>query len=144
MYLPETRAVSDLPVSIAVAVPATSGCCAKPYLPLMLIVDCLDLTPLPVSPISHSRFLREARSIPQLALLGPRAALCPRLPVFSFLVLTPSGGFLHHNFVAALLNDLFGVQTRGGCACAGPYAQDLLGIDEPLAARYEQVLVEDR
>ncbi|KAF0310154.1 tRNA-cytidine(32) 2-sulfurtransferase [Amphibalanus amphitrite] len=73
----------------------------------------------------------------------PRSSLCPRLPVFSFLVVTPSGAFLHHNFVAALLNDLFGVQTRGGCACAGPYAQDLLGIDETLAARYERVLVED-
>lgn len=83
--------------------------------------------------------------MPQLALLGPRGpGACARLPVFSFLVATPSGGFLHHNFVTALLNDLFGVQARGGCACAGPYAQDLLGIDETLAARFEHVLVEDR
>ncbi len=29
--------------------------------------------------------------------------------------------FLHYNFVCALLNDLFGIQTRGGCQCAGPY-----------------------
>ena len=30
------------------------------------------------------------------------------------------GEYLHHNFVVALLNDLFGIQTRGGCSCAGP------------------------
>lgn len=29
--------------------------------------------------------------------------------------------FLHYNFVSTLLNDLFGIQVRGGCACAGPY-----------------------
>ena len=36
---------------------------------------------------------------------------------------------LHHNFVVALLNDLFGIQARGGCSCAGPYGHRLLGID---------------
>ena len=36
--------------------------------------------------------------------------------------------FLHYNFVCALLNDLFGVQSRGGCQCAGPYSQHLLGL----------------
>ena len=44
--------------------------------------------------------------------------------------------YLHHNFVVALLNDLFGIQARGGCSCAGPYGHRLLGIDleqlEPL------------
>ena len=33
-----------------------------------------------------------------------------------------SGKYLHHNYVSTLLNDLFGIQSRGGCACAGPYA----------------------
>ncbi|KAB1210591.1 putative cysteine desulfurase [Morella rubra] len=37
---------------------------------------------------------------------------------------------LHGPFVAALMNDLFGIQARGGCACAGPYAHTLLNIDE--------------
>ncbi|KAJ1487475.1 hypothetical protein T484DRAFT_3629319 [Baffinella frigidus] len=36
---------------------------------------------------------------------------------------------LHHNFVVALLNDLFGIQSRGGCSCAGPYGMDLYHID---------------
>lgn len=67
-----------------------------------------------------------------------------RLPILSFVVRHPQSGLLlHHNFVCAVLNDVFGVQARGGCACAGPYAQDLLGIDEDLAQRYEKLLVED-
>ena len=36
--------------------------------------------------------------------------------------------YLHHNFVVALLNDLFGIQARGGCSCAGPYGHRLLAI----------------
>lgn len=36
---------------------------------------------------------------------------------------------LHYGYVVALLNDLFGIQARGGCSCAGPYGHDLLGMD---------------
>jgi len=36
---------------------------------------------------------------------------------------------LHYNFVIALLNDLYGIQGRGGCSCAGPYGHRLYGID---------------
>jgi selenocysteine lyase/cysteine desulfurase len=36
---------------------------------------------------------------------------------------------LHHNFAVALLSDLFGIQVRGGCMCAGPYGHQLLHID---------------
>ena len=41
-----------------------------------------------------------------------------------------TGRFLHWNFVTSLLNDLFGIQCRGGCACAGPYGMELLGLEE--------------
>ena len=37
--------------------------------------------------------------------------------------------YLHHNFAVAVLNDLFGIQARGGCSCAGPYGHRLLAID---------------
>ncbi len=50
------------------------------------------------------------------------------------------GYYLHQNFVAALLSDLFGIQSRGGCMCAGPYGQILLGIDRELARKYEEVM----
>jgi selenocysteine lyase/cysteine desulfurase len=37
---------------------------------------------------------------------------------------------LHHNLGVKLLNDKFGIQTRGGCSCAGTYGHILLGIDQ--------------
>ena len=58
-----------------------------------------------------------------------------KLPIFSFLV-RARGLYLHHNFVVALLSDLFGIQCRGGCLCAGPYSLALLGIGAELSARY--------
>lgn len=51
-----------------------------------------------------------------------------RLSIVSFVV-RRDGRYLHHNFVVSLLNDLFGIQSRGGCSCAGPYGHTLLGID---------------
>jgi len=46
--------------------------------------------------------------------------------------------YLHHNFVVALLNDLFGIQSRGGCSCAGPYGHRLLGIDLERSHSFER------
>lgn len=37
-------------------------------------------------------------------------------------------GRLHHNLAARLLSDRYGIQTRGGCMCAGTYGHELLGI----------------
>jgi selenocysteine lyase/cysteine desulfurase len=52
-----------------------------------------------------------------------------RLSIVSFQV-RAGDRHLHHNYVAALLNDLFGIQARSGCSCAGPYGHRLLGIDD--------------
>ena len=52
----------------------------------------------------------------------------------------PSGQYLHHNAVVALLNDLFGIQARGGCSCAGPYGHRLLGIDIERSHEFERVI----
>ena len=66
-----------------------------------------------------------------------------RLPIFSFCILhPPSNRLLHHNFVSKLLSDLFGIQSRGGCMCAGPYAQHLLGISEDLGLRIGELVYE--
>jgi hypothetical protein len=73
------------------------------------------------------RAIRSWRSNPAIEVLGDPEA--DRLPIVSFVVRTPAGRRLHHNFVVALLNDLFGIQARGGCSCAGPYGHRLLGID---------------
>jgi selenocysteine lyase/cysteine desulfurase len=64
---------------------------------------------------------------PAIEVLGSLDA--ERLSIVSFVVRGPRGRYLHHNFVVALLNDLFGIQARGGCSCAGPYGHKLLGID---------------
>lgn len=71
---------------------------------------------------------------PALELLGNLEA--ERLSIVSFVVRSPSGRHLHHNFVVALLNDLFGIQARGGCSCAGPYGHRLLGIDLERSAEF--------
>jgi selenocysteine lyase/cysteine desulfurase len=75
------------------------------------------------------------RDEPSMEILGNPAA--KRLSIVSFVIRTPSGKYLHHNFVVALLNDLFGIQTRGGCSCAGPYGHRLLGIDLEQSHEFE-------
>ncbi|ETW02336.1 hypothetical protein H310_05873 [Aphanomyces invadans] len=74
-----------------------------------------------------------------LVLLGHSTA--DRLPIFSFLVRS-GARFLHYNFVCALLNDLFGIQSRGGCQCAGPYGQRLLGISKSHQRALEAALID--
>ena len=113
------------------------------------------------------------------------------LPIFSFLI-RRGHRFLHHNFVCALLNDLFGVQSRGtehqtvsaalhtshtpyifpflffyvfafynffilpfylilfvhtivragGCQCAGPFSQHILGLSAESNKRIELALLD--
>ncbi|HEX6595526.1 MAG TPA: aminotransferase class V-fold PLP-dependent enzyme, partial [Acidimicrobiales bacterium] len=75
------------------------------------------------------------RHSPDIELLGNTAA--ERLSIVSFLV-RHDGQYLHHNFVVAVLNDLFGIQARGGCSCAGPYGMRLLRIDDERSARLEE------
>ncbi len=60
-----------------------------------------------------------------------------RLSIVSFVV-RYGDRYLHHNFVVALLNDLFGIQSRGGCSCAGPYGHRLLGIDLDKSHEFER------
>jgi len=77
---------------------------------------------------------------PKLYILGDHEA--ERLSIVSFVVrhVGKDGeqGFLHHNYVVALLNDLFGIQSRGGCSCAGPYGHRLLGIDLEQSHEFER------
>ncbi|RDL44400.1 aminotransferase [Marinomonas piezotolerans] len=74
---------------------------------------------------------------PQIERLGHQSA--PRLSITAFRIRTPSG-YLHHGFVTAALNDLFGIQVRGGCSCAGPYGHQLLGIDMAESERIQTAL----
>jgi selenocysteine lyase/cysteine desulfurase len=77
---------------------------------------------------------------PALQVLGNTTA--ERLSIVSFVVRRPEGRYLHHNFVVALLSDLFGIQSRGGCSCAGPYGHRLLGIDLERSHEFEHEITQ--
>ena len=72
------------------------------------------------------RVLAQLGRFPGIELLG--STDLPRLPIFSLRVHNDAGA-LHHGYVVRLLNDLFGIQARGGCSCAGPYGHALLNIE---------------
>jgi len=63
-----------------------------------------------------------------------------RIGIISFNIREPGGKYLHHKFVTALLNDLFGIQSRAGCSCAGPYGHRLLNIGNEMSERYRQAV----
>jgi selenocysteine lyase/cysteine desulfurase len=65
-----------------------------------------------------------------------------RVSIVSFLIRGPGDKFLHHNYVVALLNDLFGIQARGGCSCAGPYGHRLMQLSEERSADAAQTVAE--
>jgi selenocysteine lyase/cysteine desulfurase len=73
---------------------------------------------------------------PNIAILGNPDA--ERLSIVSFTIRRPGGRYLHHNLVVAILSDLFGIQSRGGCSCAGPYGHRLLGIDIERSHEFER------
>lgn len=84
------------------------------------------------------RALIRWRANPAIEILGDTGA--DRLAIVSFTVRAPSGRLLHHNYVVALLNDLFGIQARGGCDCAGPYGHRLLGIDDQHSSAFQTAI----
>jgi selenocysteine lyase/cysteine desulfurase len=81
------------------------------------------------------RAIESWASNPAIQVLGNTRS--ERLSIVSFVVRRPQGRYLHHNFVVALLSDLFGIQSRGGCSCAGPYGHRLLGIDIERSHEFE-------
>jgi selenocysteine lyase/cysteine desulfurase len=91
-------------------------------------------------------FLRRALASwsadPNLEILGSLEA--DRLAIVSLLVRGPKGRYLHHNYVVTLLSDLFGIQARGGCSCAGPYGHRLLHIDPARSRRFQHEILDGR
>ncbi len=91
---------------------------------------------------------------PAIVLLGASSpayhAAC-RLPIVSMLVRAPDaaaqlrggglkhGQLLHHSFVCKLLNDVYGIQARSGCSCAGPYGHLLLEVGREVSRQQQEV-----
>jgi len=88
----------------------------------------------------ESDLLRRAvtawKASPAMEILGNPSA--ERLSIVSFVIRRPGGKYMHHNLVVSILNDLFGIQARGGCSCAGPYGHRLLGIDLERSREFER------
>ncbi len=76
-----------------------------------------------------ARAMKRLARHPRIRMLGSMEL--PRLAILSFNI---EG--LHHDLVSALLDHLFGIQNRAGCACAGPYGHRLLGIDRERSEKY--------
>ena len=84
-----------------------------------------------------ARALDRWRSEPAIQILGPTTG--ERLAIFSFNIQCGNRS-LHHGYVVQLLNDLFGIQARGGCSCAGPYGHELLGIEDDRSRQYQEII----
>jgi selenocysteine lyase/cysteine desulfurase len=80
-----------------------------------------------------TRAVQRLRATPGVEILGNVDA--PRLAVVSFLI-RDGERYLHPRFVVRLLSDLFGIQGRAGCSCAGPYGHTLLHIDAAASEAY--------
>lgn len=94
----------------------------------IIVRDCMAKAGLDVAASAmRSKAVDAWRCNPRIEILGPdRENL---LPIVSFRVRDGQGNLVHHQLVTRILSDRFGVQARGGCACAGPYVHRLLGID---------------
>ncbi|QVK19329.1 aminotransferase class V-fold PLP-dependent enzyme [Mycoplasmatota bacterium] len=84
--------------------------------------------------------INELKNEPNIEILG---SLDPekRVSILSFII-NQNDKYLHYKLIAKLLNDLFGIQSRAGCACAGPYAHRLLGIDEAESTLIKEIVDE--
>jgi selenocysteine lyase/cysteine desulfurase len=84
-----------------------------------------------------SRSIASFQQNERLRVLGNPAL--ERLSIVSLLA-RHGKGYLHWNFVVTLLNDLFGIQARGGCSCAGPYGYRLLGMTPELSRAFDSMV----
>ena len=90
------------------------------------------LSPIPTMQVAGPR-TRSPESIaaPEATDSSPRASIAANLAHYTNVgnVEAASSNIpLHRNFVIALHNDIYGIQGRGGCSCAGPYGNDLFGL----------------
>lgn len=85
------------------------------------------------------RALSAWKDIAELELLGLQ--LDDRLPIFSFRIRNGKGGYVHQQLITRMLSDRFGIQARGGCACAGPYVHRLLSIDDEESGLIRQAIL---
>ena len=95
---------------------------------VMLVKDAVGAARIgEIDSALRARAIAAWADTPQIDLLDRSGA--EALPILSFRV-RGRDGLVHHQLFTRMLSDRHGIQVRGGCACAGPYAHQLLGIDE--------------
>ncbi len=95
---------------------------------VFLIKEAITQTEIDTTEARFVDMLRQGwADTPQISILGnPKAH---RLPIFSFVVRDNHGNIVSEQGFTRMLSDIYGIQVRGGCACAGPYGHRLLRID---------------
>jgi selenocysteine lyase/cysteine desulfurase len=83
-------------------------------------------------------FLSRLKRMPNIEMLG-RVDPEEKIPIISFNI-RHLDRILHPKFVTKLLNDLFGIQSRAGCSCAGPYGHLLLEISNERSSKYRAAI----
>lgn len=83
-------------------------------------------------------FLSRLKQMPNIEMLG-RVDPEEKIPIISFNI-RHRDRILHPKFVTKLLNDLFGIQSRAGCSCAGPYGHLLLDINDEQSTKYREAI----
>lgn len=73
---------------------------------------------------------------PKIKILG--ADRKNRLPIFSFIIEPGDDQIFDYQLFTRALSDIWGIQARGGCACAGPYVHRLLDINDASSAKLRQ------
>lgn len=84
-----------------------------------------------------SRAISRLQANPKVRILGPTDQ--ERLSILSFQIVDGEEE-LHFGLVVALLNDLFGIQARGGCSCAGRYGHHLLNINTDQSSQIDEAV----
>jgi len=75
---------------------------------------------------------------PRIKILGNQDPV-KRIAVFSFLF-HHNDKYLHPKFATKLMNDLFGIQSRAGCSCAGVYGHHLMKIGRKKSEKFRKVV----
>lgn len=84
------------------------------------------------------KFMNRFKENKNIEILGPEDPK-KRISIISFMI-KYKDNYIHPRFAAKLLNDLFGLQSRAGCACAGPYGHRLLNIDNDTSAEFRDII----
>ncbi|MHA2283985.1 MAG: aminotransferase class V-fold PLP-dependent enzyme, partial [Promethearchaeota archaeon] len=89
-----------------------------------------------------TKALKRLSKHPKIEILGP---LDPenRISIVSFMI-KHEDKYLHPKLITKLLNDLFGIQSRAGCMCAGPYGHLLLNIGEERSQMFRCITQEGK